>query len=596
MKIWTLGALMLVGGLFVSGSAMAADERGDVERGNRNRQERVGSLGRASGTQSDVQSTRFSRSNRSGSESDSRSSRSRAESSQSSRSWRSSGTSLEINRRLSPSNESSSRVGRESPTQTREFQDLRHNRQALTGTRNTVRVWTPRIEREPVQTSTVPESESRDRRNRTDDRDSRMPQVSQNQRGAISPSDWQEHRQSRIDARRGESRNDSREDGDRSEFGSRDRDGRNNRSDRTNRDDRGNWNDRNDRNNRDNRGDDNHQDEDWKKGTSSSGHEWDRDRGNRHDSRTHRHHDGCGHFQYGGGWHDFPKEHKHHNGCGHHFYDNDWHRWSREHRHRAGCGHYYNGGSWFDFPRGHRHGPRCGHYHYDGYWHYFPKTHSHGPSCGHYYYESDWHFWPLTHRHHAGCGHFYFNSLWFPFAPTYYGYTESITVYGGTSSANYEYARSNDHAERAYERSRNGDFYGAIAAFSTAIATTADNGPLYLAQGLTYMQVGDYRSAYSRIVEGLRRTPDVMEGHPDLRALIPDPETVEWYADELTWALEDNPGNERALFVLGYLRFLKGDYEDAKIALQAAAALNAGNEQAPRLLDFIYQIEAGQAV
>jgi len=150
------------------------------------------------------------------------------------------------------------------------------------------------------------------------------------------------------------------------------------------------------------------------------------------------------------------------------------------------------------------------------------------------------------------------------------------------------------HAERAYERSHNGDTYGAIAAFSTAIATAKDNGPLYLAQGLCYMQAGDLRSAYSKIEQGLSRMQDISMGHPDLRSLIPDPNVIRWHIDELTVTTEQYPNSLHALFVLGYLHFLQGDHEEAKKALQDAAALDSGNPQVRRLLDHIYDIQTAE--
>lgn len=316
-------------------------------------------------------------------------------------------------------------------------------------------------------------------------------------------------------------------------------------------------------------------------------------------TRPHQHHDGCGHYQYDGGWHDFPKEHHHHDGCGHYRHNGDWHSWPRGHVHRPGCGHYFHDHDWFDFPIGHRHGRHCGHYYYDGIWHLFPRVHVHSSHCGHYFYYDSWHYWPRTHFHYPGCGHYYFNSFWYPFPPSYYGYTETVVVYGGTSSAvtsyrsgGSSYAESPDAVERGYERSARGDYYGAIAAFSSAIASTPDNGPIYLALGIAYMEAGDTRAAYNRIMEGLRRTPDLAEGHPDLEGLIPDPQQVEWFIGSLEQNLAENPENSRASMVLGYLKFLRRDYEGAKLCLQATAALEPDNEEARRLLDFIYEIES----
>lgn len=414
-----------------------------------------------------------------------------------------------------------------------------------------------------------------------DGRSERRPfRVAQREHGPISPSDWQAHRQSRIDARRGEgpsvdprSPRRSYDGFDRSYDGFR-------------------------------RGYDTNRPESYEfryRDRSPIGPaEIGRGYILQYDTRTHQHHPGCGHYQYDGDWHVFPRDHRHYDGCGHHFYDNSWHRWPRNHDHFPGCGHYYDDGGWFNYPRGHEHGPHCGHYQYDGLWHRFPQDHTHGPNCGHHYYEGDWYFWPKSHRHTPGCGHYYFNSLWFPYGPSYYGYEEAVAVYGGPEEDDYGSeivdaydGAAHDHAARAYEKSRNGDPYGAIAAFSTAIANTPDNGPLFLAQGLTYMQVGDVRSAYSKITEGLRRTGDLETGHPDLRGLIPDPEVIRWHIDQLTWTIESNPGNYRALFVLGYVHFLRGEYEEAKAALQDVAALDSDNESARRLLEFIYQKESG---
>ena len=60
----------------------------------------------------------------------------------------------------------------------------------------------------------------------------------------------------------------------------------------------------------------------------------------------------------------------------------------------------------------------------------------------------------------------------------------------------------------------------------------------------------------------------------------------------LEQSLAENPENSSASMVLGYLKFLRRDYEGAKLCLQATAALEPDNEEARRLLDFIYQIES----
>lgn len=410
----------------------------------------------------------------------------------------------------------------------------------------------------------------------------RLIRIAQQRGGSIPPSEWQEHRQDLIDARRGRTGNtidrDRTNDGvefrDRGDFGGRYDEPRFGRDF------------------------DRNEPESFEVRPRSPIGPTEIGRGYlfQHDTRNRRYHEDAGHHYYDDRWHDYPKEHRHHDGCGHHYYDNDWHRWPRGHRHDAGCGHYYYDGDWFDYPRGHRHGPHCGHHYYDGVWHNFPKSHRHGHDCGHHYYDGYWYYWPRTHRHYAGCGHYYFNFFWYPFPPTYYGYQETVII----SSANVGPATSyvdvyeepaRDHAARGYDKAQRGDYYGAIAAFSTAIATTADNGPLYLAQGLAYMQVGDYRSAYNKIMEGLRRTPDLATGHPDLQGLIADPEHVEWRILELMDAIDAAPDNERPILVLGYLQFLKGDYEGAKLALQAVAGLDPSNEESRRLLEFIYEIE-----
>lgn len=315
-----------------------------------------------------------------------------------------------------------------------------------------------------------------------------------------------------------------------------------------------------------------------------------------YDTRTHRYHEDNGHYFYRDRWHDYPEDHRHYEGCGHFFFDNTWHRWPREHRHHARCGHHYYDGDWYDFPRGHRHGPHCGHDFHDGVWHRFPRTHRHGPNCGHFYYNGYWYWWPQTHRHYPGCGHFYFNFYWYPFPAAYYGYEETVVIVPSGAVVTTSYADGDlesDHAARAYDKAQRGDYYGAIAAFSTAIAATEDQGPLYLAQGLMYMQVGDYRSAYRRILEGLRRTPDLSMGHPDLQGLIPDPEEIEWRILDLMDAIEIDPANDKAILTLGYLQFLKGDYEGAMAALKAVVALDPANEQAARLLEFIGRIDGG---
>jgi cytochrome c-type biogenesis protein CcmH/NrfG len=92
-------------------------------------------------------------------------------------------------------------------------------------------------------------------------------------------------------------------------------------------------------------------------------------------------------------------------------------------------------------------------------------------------------------------------------------------------------------------------------------------------------------------MEGLRRTPDLATGHPDLQGLIPDPEHVEWRVLQLMDAIDAAPENDRPILVLGYLQFLKGDYEGAKLALQAVSALDPENEASRRLLEFIYRVE-----
>lgn len=493
------------------------------------------------------------------------------------RAWRDPDTSFEINRRLSPGGDSRAERRHDGHDDRRRFKELEHDRPELTGRRNVIRVWTRDLGREIDRRDRDHDHDRRDRRpfgrRHSDRRDFHLVQ---RRHGPISPSEWEAHRQSRIDARRGES-SDWSHDRAPSDF----------RRDRF----------------------DDPIGRAFERHVPESAHFDHRPVSPigptkigpgyiiQYDTRAHVHHEGCGHYFYEDRWHQFPKDHVHHEGCGHFFYDNTWHRFPRGHYHYPGCGHYFYDYQWWDFPRRHKHGPHCGHFRYDGIWHRFPKTHRHGPDCGHYYYDGYWHIFPRTHRHHPGCGHYYFNYFWYPFAPSHYGYEVSDGVYGGETDYESPLVESYEdparrHAARAYDRCRRGDYYGAIAAFSTAIATAPDNGPLYLAQGLAYMRVGDIRSAYSKIREGLRRLPDMASGHPDLRGIIPDPEFIEWQIDELIWMIEDNPDNHRALFVLGYLHFLRGDYEYAKPALQDVAALDSGNESARRLLDYIYQVEA----
>lgn len=495
-------------------------------------------------------------------------------------------TSLEINRRLSRSGNSRER-GADHGVARRRFQELEHSRPELTGKRNVVRVWTRDTGREIDRRDHGRDDRGRDRRD--DVRIDRRPfDVAQREHGPISPSEWEAHRQSRIDARRGEGPSidprSPRQRHDRSDF----------------------HDDRQFDRHFDRRFDTNQPESyDFRYRSRSPIGPAEIGRGFiiQYDTRPvtslHQHHPGCGHFRFDDDWHLFPEGHKHHAGCGHHFFDNQWHLWSPGHEHFPGCGHFFHEGAWFDFPRDHVHGPNCGHFRFNEVWHWFPEDHVHGPNCGHFNWNETWHFWPKTHRHHPGCGHYFYNSLWYPYLPSHYGYEPEGEVYGDDEedfSSELVDAYDGDarrHAERAYERSREGDSYGAIAAFSTAIAMASENGPLYLAQGLVYMQVGDLRSAYNKIEQGLSRMSDLSEGHPNLMALFADPNLVRWHISDLTALTEQYPNEYRAQFMLGYLHFLQGEYEKAKGPLQEAAARDSGNPQVRRLLDHIYQLQTG---
>jgi len=358
-------------------------------------------------------------------------------------------------------------------------------------------------------------------------------------------------------------------------------------------------------------------------------------------NRHHVHGPHCGHFQYSGGWHDFPQHHVHGPGCGHFFYDAGWHEFAHGHVHGPGCGHFFENNTWISYCGGyHQHHPGCGHYFWGGFWHNYAPYHVHYNGCGHFFYTGCWHDFPEAHVHsdgcghlydgvawfvtgypehvhYSGCGHYYYDNFWHAYPQTYYNRCRPRSFYFFTDLGGYEdrsvptYVSSyqqqypepdpvnvyeaQDPLSEAYSAFARQDYYQSVVSFNDAVQQHGDDGLLYFARAQSYFAVADYASAYSDIVYGMGLIPDWGQVRFNMTELYNDPEEFTRQLRALEGWVSEHPNDFHAHFVLGYVYYFIQEYDLAKSELVYTLAYAPEHPQARRLLDQIYERQSEPA-
>tara|TARA_B110000467_G_scaffold164557_1_gene194275 strand:- start:2130 stop:3587 length:1458 start_codon:yes stop_codon:yes gene_type:complete len=351
----------------------------------------------------------------------------------------------------------------------------------------------------------------------------------------------------------------------------------------------------------------------------------------------HVHGASCGHHNYGGRWHDYPRAHRHGSSCGHHFSGGAWISFSIGHRHGIGCGHFHEGGRWLShLGHHHVHGVSCGHYYYSSLWWNYPRLHSHFDGCGHYYHSSRWYDFPVAHIHSsscghlydglswyahgnqghihgANCGHHYYERRWNSYPRGYYTRHRHDSFYffvdlgdfrrRNVSTHVYEESldygnepvdifNDEDALSRAYAAFNAGKFYESVIAFNQAIEEDPENGILYIARAQAQVAIRDYRSAYDDLIIGLEMVPEWSEVELNLAEIYGNPDWFQDHYDNLNKWVGEYPRDYKAHFVLGYFHYFRQDYEAAKSEFVYTLAWDEEHPQAKQMMESILVFEA----
>ena len=354
-------------------------------------------------------------------------------------------------------------------------------------------------------------------------------------------------------------------------------------------------------------------------------------------SHKHVHGPSCGHHNYSGRWHDYPRSHRHGPSCGHHYSGGAWISFSIGHRHGVGCGHFYEGSHWLShLGHHHVHGVSCGHYYYDRLWWNYPRLHSHFNGCGHYYHNDRWLDFPVAHIHssscghlydglswyahgHSGhvhgsnCGHYYYERRWNSYPRRYYTRNRHESFYFFVDLGDYRrrnvsthvYEQSLDYGKepvdifndedalsRAYSAFNAGKFYESVIAFNQAIEEDPENGVLYIARAQAQVAIRDYRSAYDDLILGLEMVPEWTEVELNLAEIYGNPDWFQEHYDELSNWVGEYPRDYKAHFVLGYFHYFRQDYDAAKSEFVYTLAWDESHLQAKQLMESILVFEA----
>jgi uncharacterized protein HemY len=115
---------------------------------------------------------------------------------------------------------------------------------------------------------------------------------------------------------------------------------------------------------------------------------------------------------------------------------------------------------------------------------------------------------------------------------------------------------------------------------------------LYLAQAQAFIAVGDYRSAYDNILDGLDIVPDWLDVELNLTEIYGDPEEFSSHLRTLEEWVEKHPTDYRSHFTLAYVYYFLQEFDLARRELVYALANDRDHEHANRMMAEIRERQA----